>query len=296
MAVATTLRKFLIDHKSTTNYTHLSLSPNGKYRIEDSELPTLYSLLSTTPGSHHILESHNECKSGPLLIDLDFEFPDESRFHTRHYTREMICSFVEAIHEAVQHYFGEQKGVEYVVSEKPLPNVEVGKRVKDGIHIFGRGLIMKYADQHKLRLYLLEKHALQNSFSTENMRNKMEDVYDKSVIETNSWYLLGCSKPDRDPYLPTMKFICADDGLVMRNIASDTYSIADLSIRCSGESVTILDARIHEWTALEYAKKRKVKKNVTEDPAPQPISHVYNQSPLRLKICGDSQSSVNLAL
>jgi hypothetical protein len=76
------LRKFLTDHKSSTNFTHLSISPNGKYRIENSELPTFYSLLAAESKSTHILESL-ERSYGPLLIDLDFEYPDEKRFHTR---------------------------------------------------------------------------------------------------------------------------------------------------------------------------------------------------------------------
>jgi hypothetical protein len=44
-----TLKQFLAARKTAKNYTHLSLSPNGKYRIEDSELPTLYSLLASAP-------------------------------------------------------------------------------------------------------------------------------------------------------------------------------------------------------------------------------------------------------
>jgi hypothetical protein len=156
--MSTPLRKFLNAHKATTNYTHLSLSPNGKYRIDDSELPTLYSLLSNDSGPKHILERHNESKIGPLLIDLDFEYPDEQRFHTRQYTRDEVTKFIEAFHNAVSYFFNVEDGVEYVVSEKPNPTVEVGKRVKDGIHIYGKGLYLSYADQYKLRLFLLEKH------------------------------------------------------------------------------------------------------------------------------------------
>lgn len=271
----TTLKQFLNAHKAATNYTHLSLSPNGKYRIEESELPTLYSLLQRTPGTQHILERHNETGVGPLLIDLDFEYPEEPRFHTRQYKADEIDKFVEAIHDAVQYFFGTQN-VEYVISEKPAPTVEVGKRVKDGIHILGRGLYMTYADQHKLRLYLLEKHVLQNSFSTEHIRNAMEDVYDKAVIETNSWYLLGCSKPDRDPYLPTMACEVSGGELVRRTVGSESFSIADLSIRCDDDPIVVLEEKAREWGTIESTKKRVVKKKVVEDPGPQTISHVMD--------------------
>lgn len=250
-----TLRKFLLDHKSTKNYTHLSLSPNGKYRIEDSELPTFYSLLYSETKPQHILESHNERTYGPLLIDLDFEYPDEPRFHTRQYTQEEIKRFVEGIHYAVTHFFGVHEGIEYVVSEKPAPTIETGKRVKDGIHLIGKGLIMTYSDQQKLRLYALEKHILQNAFCTDYVRNTMDSVYDKSVIQTNSWYLLGCSKPDRVPYLPTLSYIVDDDELIERRVERGFYSIADLSIRCDGIPISVIDGMATEWGGITEIKR-----------------------------------------
>ncbi len=50
------LRKFLAAYKSSTNYTHLSLSPNGKYAIPDDKLDQLYSLIQKEPAPPHILE------------------------------------------------------------------------------------------------------------------------------------------------------------------------------------------------------------------------------------------------
>lgn len=256
-ASSSPLRKFLNAHRASTNPTHLSLTPNGKYRIEDDELHTLYSLVASTPGPHHILEGHNESKVGPLLIDLDFEYPDEPRFHTRQYTHAEVAKFVEAIHGAITHFFGgEKEGVEYVVSEKPAPTIETGKRVKDGIHIVGKGLFMTFADQHKLRLYALEKHFLQNSFCVDYVRNKMDSVYDKAVIETNSWYLLGCSKPGRDPYLPTLSFVIDEDELFARRVEASFYSIADLSIRSQGEAIVVRSDLRSAWGADQYDKKK----------------------------------------
>lgn len=265
--MAAPLRKFLNAHKATTNYTHLSLSPNGKYRIDDAELPTLYSLVSSTAGPLHILESHDtNKKTGPLLIDLDFEYPEEARFHARQYTVEEIGRFVESVNSAITYFFGSQGGIEYIVSEKPAPTVETGKRVKDGIHILGKGTMISYSDQHKLRLYLLEKHALQNAFCVEYVKNNMSSVYDKAVIETNSWYLLGCSKPDREPYLPTISYIVDEDGeLMRRNVERGFYTIADLSIRCGSADATALviqEARAEEWNALTEVKPSKTKKRI----------------------------------
>jgi phage/plasmid-associated DNA primase len=250
------LRKFLNAHRATTNYTHLSVSPNGKYRIDESELPTLYSLVAIETKPQHILESHNERNHGPLLIDLDFEFPDEVRFHTRQYTHEEIKRFVEAIHTAVVRFFGKQEGVEFVVSEKPSPTIETGKRVKDGIHVIGKGLIMTYPDQEKLRLYALEKHVLQSAFCTDYVVNNMNSVYDKSVIQTNSWYLLGCSKPDREPYLPTLSFIVDDGELLQRSVERSFYSIADLSIRCEGDPLTVIPSLAAEWKGITEIKTK----------------------------------------
>lgn len=254
--MSTDLRKFLNAHKATTNYTHLSLSPNGKYRIENSELPTFYSILAAETKPTHVLESHNERTYGPLLIDLDFEFPDEPRFHARQYIHDEVRRFVEGIHNAITRFFGAQDSVEYVVSEKPSPTIEPGKRVKDGIHLIGKGLVMTYKDQEKLRLYALEKHVLQSAFCTDYVRNTMDSVYDKSVIQTNSWYLLGCSKPEREPYLPTLSFLVDDGELIQRRVEKSFYTITDLSIRCDGEPISVDSTFADEWNGIIEVKAK----------------------------------------
>lgn len=148
------LSAFLNAHRTTKNATHLSINPDGKYDITD-DIEVLYDLISESKTPPHILETRKDLTCGPLLIDLDFEYPDEERFHTRQYTQDHVFKFVELIHSAVLYFFGPQE-VEYVVSEKPEPTIEPGKRVKDGIHVLGKGLIMTYKDQHLLRNYALQ--------------------------------------------------------------------------------------------------------------------------------------------
>ena len=256
----TPLRKFLTAHRATTNCTHLSMT-GGKYCVPDEELHALYDLVASEPSPKHYLETHVNRTAGPLLIDLDFEYPDESRFHTRQYTVDEVGAFVESIHEAVVHFFGPREDVEYVVSEKPAPTVEAGKRVKDGIHVIGRNLILSYKDQLQLRLYALEKHFLQTSFDTTHVRNEMASVYDKSVIETGNWFLLGCSKPDRDPYGPTWSYL-VDEGEVVRRKAP-AYSVADLSIRVGEEALVALPASLSELVGLSEVKGGKAKRGAT---------------------------------
>jgi len=230
----------------------------GKYRISDDDLPILYELLANEPSPKHYLETHIDRTSGPLLIDLDFEYPDEPRFHTRQYTVEEIDKFIETIHEAVVHFFGPRDDVEYVVSEKPDPTVELGKRVKDGFHIIGRNLILSFKDQLQLRLYALEKHFLQTSFDTTHVRNDMANVYDVSVIETGNWFLLGCSKPRRDPYVPTWSYLI-DEGDVVRRKAVK-YSIADLSVRVGDKALCVLPECLTELASLSEVKAKRGKK------------------------------------
>jgi hypothetical protein len=116
---AAALRLFL-DHKDRKTSdksaaTHLRTRPGGKFAIKDEDLPQLYALLAAAPGPHHILEQHSSRKAGPLLIDLDFEYADEPRFHVRQYKHTEIDKFVEAVHKAVEYAFGPQDDVEYVV-------------------------------------------------------------------------------------------------------------------------------------------------------------------------------------
>ncbi len=273
------LRKFLAAYKSSTNYTHLSLAPNGKYSIPDNKLPELYSLIGKEKQPPHILEGREGLVSGPLLIDLDFEYPDEKRFHTRQYTTEQVTNFVDMVNSAVKYFFGSVT-VEYIISEKPLPTIESGKRVKDGLHVLGKGLVLSYADQHKLRLYALQKHFLQNSFCMDYVKNKPEDVYDKSVVEKNAWYLLGCSKPDREPYMPTLSFMEDDGELLRRNVEGAFYSISDLSIRQAENPIHCLSEKIQEWNAiLEPSKKTKLRKR-PEGSDPESVSqHIQTVIP-----------------
>jgi hypothetical protein len=243
----TPLRQFLNAHRATTNTTHLSLAPGGKYCVNDTDLPDLYRLVAAETGPKHVLETHASLTAGPLLIDLDFEYPEEPRFHTRQYKVDEIDKFIECIHEAVTYFYGPLDDVEYVVSEKLAPTIEAGKRVKDGLHVLGRNLILSYKDQLQLRLYALEKHFLQTSFDTVHVKNEMLSVYDIAVIQRNAWYLMGCSKPDRAPYLPTRSYNLADGSLGCRIVGVSDYSIADMSIRCGGVPRDLRAEAVADW-------------------------------------------------
>jgi P4 family phage/plasmid primase-like protien len=259
------LRTFLNGYKTSKNYTHLSLAPNGKYYIPEYQLDTLYALIAAEKTPPHILEGREGLTGGPLLIDLDFEYPDEPRFHERQYTSDQVSAFVDMIHTAVKYFFG-TVDVEYIVSEKPAVTIEAGKRVKDGIHVLGKGLILSYSDQHKLRLYALQKHFLQNSFCMDYVRNKPEDVYDKSVVEKNAWYLLGCSKPDRAPYMPTLSFYNDEGELMMRKVGATFYTPRELSIRQTGNPIKCLGLRTEEWDSIVEAKPTKQTRKKSPDP------------------------------
>jgi phage/plasmid-associated DNA primase len=286
------LRRFLNAHRATTNHTHLSISPGGKYAVDEAELPTLYDLVTKEKGPVHLLETRDGLTAGPLLIDLDFEYPDLPRFHTRQYTTDQVTRFVEFIHTAVVRFFGSQDSVEYVVSEKDAPTIESGKRVKDGLHILGKGLQLSYTDQHKLRFYALEKQFLENSFDMEYVKNTSESVYDKSVVSTNAWYLLGCSKPDRTPYMPTLSYIDDEGELVRRRVEPSMYTIADLSIRRPHETPISAIHELDVWGDICSPKekvkdKRPVSKKSEIEAAPV-NTFVFSHSPDSVSEAGKS--------
>jgi phage/plasmid-associated DNA primase len=258
------ISSFLKSHRGTKEkYTHVSLNPPGKYFFKNEELPKLYELIQKTPVS--LLESRHNKKSGPLLIDLDFEYIEEPKFHKRQYNEENITKFVECIHNAISYFYGPQEDIEYVVSEKPTPTIETGKRVKDGIHLLCRNLSLSYKDQHKIRLYALEKHFLQNSFDVINVKNSMDKVYDIAVVDKNCWYLLYCGKPGREPYSPTISYIVDDDNeLMKRNVESRFYTIQDLSIVTDIDPIEVLDDRKTEFESISEIKIKKGKSSKKE--------------------------------
>jgi phage/plasmid-associated DNA primase len=258
------LERFLRERRcgKDDGYTHLSLEPSGKYKIGKDEIELLYELVEKEEQPRHILESRTWQKSGPLLIDLDFKYEDNEKYYERRYNEEEINKFIDLIHTTIVYFFGtsQLEEIEYVISEKPKPTIEKGKYVKDGIHIYGRGLIMSYEDQYKLRQYAIQKNFLQDSFNMDDVKNSPDDVYDKSVISTNSWYLLGCSKPGREPYLPTKSLMIDEENeLIMRRVEKEFYAIKDLSIQGDFDKhvINCLNEKREEWKTINEIVKTK---------------------------------------
>ena len=291
MKTSKALKEFLNARRSTSkNYTHLSQTPNGKYIVRDEDLDSLYDLIAHEHTPPHILESHNGLDRGPLLIDLDFVYPDEPRFHSRQYTRAHIHKFIDLLHTTITYFFGDDVDGEYIVSEKPSPTIEAGKRVKDGIHILGKAIILSYADQHSLREYILQKHILQEAFPLEYTTNSADDIYDKSVISVNSWYLHRCSKPGREPYLPTMAFLVVEPGVV-RCVERDAdfYCARDLSIRHDGIGAAMVVAtnRQLEWkNSRGGITLRETTAGAAAAAAGESVSQVRSIAPVRTDITG----------
>jgi phage/plasmid-associated DNA primase len=164
------------------------MKPPGSYFIGGDKLDDFYQLydkaLSET--NYSISEKHREIS--PILIDFDFRQNDIKRRYNKSIIIEIVHEFMIFLTE----YFELDVDTEIFVLEKlPRPYKEY---FKDGIHIIIPTIITRPEYQYKMREVTMP--IIENILNDCNFTNKIEDIYDKAVIEKNNWFVYGSKKPD----------------------------------------------------------------------------------------------------
>lgn len=148
----------------------------------------------------HMTEKHRHL--APILIDLDFRFPN--KITTRQYTDDTIQEICRVYAEEASTIFQPTKFTFYVM-EKPNPTKtgkdQDSKQMKDGIHIVVPDLCSKPSAQYALRNLVMPR--LEPLFTEIGISNKISDIVDEAVIERNNWMMYGSRKPGGDPYKVT---------------------------------------------------------------------------------------------
>jgi phage/plasmid-associated DNA primase len=164
------------------------MKPPASYFIGGDKLDDFYQLydkaLSET--NYSISEKHREIS--PILIDLDFRQDDIKR----RYNKSMIIDICREFMIFLQEYFALDTDTEIFILEKPpRPYKEY---FKDGLHIIIPTIISRPEYQYKMREVTMPN--IKNILNECNFTNKIEDIYDKAVIEKNNWFVYGSKKPD----------------------------------------------------------------------------------------------------
>lgn len=182
-------------------FTHTSMmNPVSSFYIpgpDEKDFINLYNGAMQNKAKLHYTENHRDVS--PVLIDLDFRFPNEEKFLTRQYSLDTIKSFMDAYLLELTQYVDEN-AFEVYIMEKSAPRVDDKKlAIKDGIHVVIANIVTTLSLQLKIRENVIPK--VKCIESELHCKNTMDDIFDKAVIDKNNWLMYGSAKPYGEPYL-----------------------------------------------------------------------------------------------
>lgn len=259
MAPIDDLRSFLNEpsRKSSTNWTHTSLA-GGKWFITEDDLPKFYELYTEVLecGGEKLYMTERSTDVGPLRIDFDFIY-DENTNVTKHlHTQEQVTEFCQMYMKTIAEQLNVPEEVELYIMEKKKPTHDSKKqRIKSGIHIVVPGVCThKYIEQSVRRTLLPH---MEQIFTGLPLNDTWEKVYDEQVLNRSQpWTMYGSRKNDPNslPYLISyvVKWNRADGSVHVLPPTPKEYSVAllkTLSLRrdvsdetpMTGESVKLYE-------------------------------------------------------
>ena len=210
----------------------------------------------------NITEKH--CEISPILIDLDFRFDltdmnkDDGKYD-RQYNETHIQNFILLYCNILVNIIDyDENMLRAYVFEKDEP-VEYKGKIKDGIHIIFPFIQTKPKLQLYIRDFILNNKELSDVDSLFNglkLINKIDDIYDESVIEKNNWLMYGSCKPGNKPYKLTKIYDYLESGnLKLIEEKDDNFIlISKFSIRNCEKETKIKSAMIDK---IENFKKDK---------------------------------------
>lgn len=174
-----------------SDFTHTNMDPPRCYYIPSDKLDEFHNLYTRVVRKKplSITEKHREIS--PVLIDFDFRQTDVIRRYSDKHVKDTIKAIVGFMKEHV----AVPDIIEVFVLSKPPRQFK--EYYKDGIHIIIPDIITKPQYQYAMRDVLLTR--IGSIFEDCGYTNKIEDIYDKAVIEKNNWFLYGSKKPMNDP-------------------------------------------------------------------------------------------------
>ena len=184
-------------------FTHTSMmSPIASFYIPGPDEPKFFKFYNEALQRNevlHITEKHRDIS--PILIDLDFRYPNSKQYLSRHYTKESITSLIKIYLEELSKYVVESKFEVYIMEKSNPVQYDKKNVIKDGVHIVIPNVVTNLSLQLKIREDLLSKLSFIQGET--KCINSVDDIFDKAVIDKNNWMLYGSCKPYNEPYLIT---------------------------------------------------------------------------------------------
>ncbi len=189
----------------------------GSYNVTQDNMTTFY--------NHYVkafkegkkltyLETPNrELDYGVVKVDFDFRYPGDNGL-VRMYNREHIKSIARIYQSAINKYFDcSPESLTCYVTERTKPyKLEDEDKIRDGFHLFFN-IGLPYNFQHVLRTMVIDEIVANDLIGNVGTLNPIQDVVDKSVVETGNWFIYGSRKSNLEPYLLTMEIDSNGDEL-----------------------------------------------------------------------------------
>lgn len=179
---------------------------------------------------HYMEKPNNQYNMVKIDVDLRFKTTEKeikTNILERHYDEEFIELIVNIISQNIRDIIEIKENYNIYVQEKLEPRFynDEKKIKKDGIHILIPEIVMSNKALLILRDKLIKNDKLKELFKSIGNTNEIHDVIDKRIINTNSWYIYGCGKPeDHGKYYTVSKVykvMKKNDGYIVKKTQSN---------------------------------------------------------------------------
>ena len=196
--------------KAIITHTGLEGPYKGSYFVPDEKMEQLYNCILNAESQPSITEQiQNKDMSAVKKMYIDFDFKQEGR--ARVISEKDVKNLIHLYALTLTNY-SDVKEFTIYVQQRPKPykayvtdkETKMKKAIyKDGLHFIIPDFLCSIEDQFKIRLEAIKGYPKMISHEFIN-DGGVDDIIDKSIIQTNGWFLQGCGKEGTQPY----KTIC----------------------------------------------------------------------------------------
>jgi P4 family phage/plasmid primase-like protien len=191
------------DKPTVTNIT------GGSYYIPPENMDTFYTnyvkALNEGKKPTYLETPNRDLDYGVVKVDFDFRYPGDNGLK-RMYSKDMIKSIATVYQDNIKKYFQcSDEDLTCFVTERTKPyKLEKEDKIRDGFHLFFN-IGLPYSFQHVLRNIVIDNIIERGLIESVGTLNPVQDVVDKSVVETGNWFIYGSRKSNLEPYMLTME-------------------------------------------------------------------------------------------
>ncbi len=246
------------DEKSS----HYSMgTPVGSFYISGVKRDRLNRLTSRALGEGatlHLLEKPRG--QGPIIFDIDIKYHSDS--NARRYTYDHILKTVEVYNSVIKKYLNiDPEHGHCFITEKKYPNKTNDMIYKDGFHGEYPNIVASIDMKYIIHREVVDEFEKSDYYNNINPLNKYSDIFDEMIIRDTNWFLYGCCKPQREPYLLTHVIGADLEEYNYKNKFTLENLPGILSIRQFGsEDLTMYNDNITDDIVKEKFAKLNIKK------------------------------------